>query len=273
MESSHLIEKFTAKWQMWFIIVITAIVLAFALVNLSIGFEPPWGLTILVYLITAIFSQVLRGFSQEESIKELVNAAIGPLQDELERNYCIAKQHSGCILGTNAWVTATSSGIVLSFAKEQLRPLIECYSAIEFYNHDTKKGSISLNKEKRVMKAIANVLDVLGSRNLKDKDCTSILKKWVGNGSSSKVKKATSNITSEPKEIHFVPRTWYARKGDLCQKGKQLHWGKCYYTGVMTVHSEANETPLCKHIECGKRISEEIVWIDLKDPIPGLPTK
>jgi len=69
---------------------------------------------------------------------------------------------------------------------------------------------------------------------------------------------------------YIVPRTWYAKEGDLCQQGRQIYWGKCYITGRDTVHSDAHDAPLCRHIECGRRISEKVEWLDSEDNIPGV---
>ncbi len=125
--------------------------------------------------------QMLREEYTESEKEKLVAEAINSIKEELVRNYCTAEIFSTSLLSTTVWDTATQSGIILRMKEGTFRPLLDCYSAIGFYNHDLIKRILGEGqKQERVKKFISDALSAIDtdvpSRN---KCCNDILVKWA----------------------------------------------------------------------------------------------
>ena len=137
-------------------------------------------ITILMSIFTLYSGQMLREEYAESEKEELVPEAISSIKEELLRNYCTAEVFWTSLLSTSAWETATQSGIALRI-KEAFGPLLDCYSAIRFYNHDLGKGYFGEGqKQKRVKEFISEALSSIDVEVPSRKECCKdILVKWA----------------------------------------------------------------------------------------------
>ncbi|MHA1955527.1 MAG: hypothetical protein ACW968_01250 [Candidatus Thorarchaeota archaeon] len=117
----------------------------------------------------------------ESEMEELAAAAISSIKEELIRNYCTAEVFWKSLLSTTVWDTATQSGIILRMEEGTFRPLLDCYSAIGFYNYDLGKGNFGEGqKQKRVKELISEALSAIDADvPSKEECCNDILVRWA----------------------------------------------------------------------------------------------
>jgi len=134
--------------------------------------------------ITAVYlAQLIRESLDERQTESLRAAARVVLSEELKRNFCTVDLFPGSLLSTVGWDNVARSGLALRFYEKEFKPLLTCYSAIEFYNHDVSHGNMGEQKQDRVRRFISEaLLAIKATTPTLEQCCKEILPEWTTPG-------------------------------------------------------------------------------------------
>ena len=167
----------------WFVVTVILSVAGLVLLWYSLSVESsllPISVTILMGLITVPLARLLVEWNEEKETENLLAAARDVLSDELKRNFCTADLFRGSLLSTLGWDGVAKSGLALKFKESEFKPLLACYSAVGFYNHDVSNGNLGVAKQNRVKDFISEALSAIKSESpTPEQCCKEILPRWA----------------------------------------------------------------------------------------------
>lgn len=172
-----------AKFYLGLGITIILFILAAILGIYGLIFNPnliPIYFSILTSIIGIYLTQLIRESYSDRSIKKLADVSLSALAEELKRNFCTAEIFAKSLLSTMAWDSVVSSGIALRLKESEFKPLLACYSAVKFYNHDVSKANFGPRKQERVKWFISEALAAIKMESPSIEECCEeILSKWA----------------------------------------------------------------------------------------------
>lgn len=120
---------------------------------------------------------------RQKGIEETVDRTRKTIIRELRRNHCLAEKPFQNLISTNGWDLFVR--VASHFESEEVDRLLDCYTAMDFYNHEVVFGQSMLDEKKekkhnRVLRTIKDTLSALGSSTPSGEECKEITKHYSG---------------------------------------------------------------------------------------------